>query len=115
MRPRLLSAAEFAATCNAPMENITGQEAVHQPEGVIDLAPYIRAIPHADMKGHTLLGDDVVEYVYRCGDKTYDHVGFPCHRQNVFLVVVVQLSPDQPYGHHVLDLNREYGITERPA
>jgi hypothetical protein len=93
------------------MKNITAQENLLQPDGVIDLTPYVDAVPAEDLEGNTLLGNDVVEFVYRSADNVYDHVAFPCQQQNVFLVVVVKLAPDEPYGHHLLNLDNEYGRT----
>ena len=92
------------------MRDIAGQEEVLQPEGALDLAPYVDAIPAEDLDGHKLLGNDIVEHAYRSGDNAYDHVMFPCEKKNIYLVVVVRLSPDSPYGHHLLNLDREYGF-----
>ncbi len=85
------------------MKNITGQE-----RDVLDIWPYVDAIPFADLEGHSI-DDCVVEYVYRAPDDRFDHVLVTTKTNNVYLVVIVDLERDTIYGHHLLDLNRLYG------
>ena len=92
------------------MIDIKDREDVVQPEGVIDLAPYIEAIPDSDLIGVGLLSAAPPSAVYRASDGRFDHVLYPCNRSNVYLVIVVALAPDRVYGHCILDLNREYGL-----
>jgi len=92
------------------MRDITGREDEFSPDGVIDLLPYISAIPKSDFLGHSLLGNDVVEFVKRSGDGRFDQVMHPCRESNVYLVVVVSIDVGAPYGHFLLNLNQEYGL-----
>jgi len=110
MNPRLLTEAEFRATCGPKMIPILGQEHVVQPEGVIDLEPYIAAIPAADFAGMELLPGVEPSDVRRSSDDRFDHVLYRCNRSNVYLVVVVALHPDAVYGHYVLDLGAIYSV-----
>lgn len=107
---RLLTKPEFLATFHSPMLDITGREDEFSPDGVIDLRSYVAAIPTSELFGHSLLGDDLVEFVKRSGDGRHDQVAYPCREKNVYLVVVVSLDIGEPYGHFVLDLNQEYGL-----
>ena len=110
MTPRLLSEPEFRATFSDQMVDIKGREDLVQPEGVIDLEPYLRAIPAADFAGLTLLSAAPPSAVYRGEEKGFDHVLYPCNRSNVYLVVVIAFRPDHVHGHYILDLAQEYGL-----
>lgn len=91
------------------MVDITGREDTASPEGVLDVIPYVDAIPSTDLQSHTLHD---VEYVYRSSDNRFDHVIFMTDTKNVYLVVVVDLNADRVRGHHILDLNEKYGVAE---
>jgi hypothetical protein len=97
------------------MIDITGREDELQPEGVIELEPYLAAVAGSDLKRVNLLSDTAPSIVYRTEDGRFDHVLYPCDRANVYLVIVVQLRPDDVYGHYLLDLNKEYGLDTPPS
>jgi hypothetical protein len=104
MMTRLLSASEFLATFRTPMRDVRATAM-----NVIDIWPYVASIPATDLSGEDIL-DGRVAHVYRNADGTCDHVLVLTATQNVFLVVVVDLTRDCIVGHHLLDLNREYGL-----
>lgn len=104
MNTRQLDATEFQATYSAPMRDVSATAT-----NVIDIWPYVAAIPAAELFGNTVI-DGCVEHVYRNGNDTFDHVLVPTGRKNVFLAVVVDLVRDAILGHHLLDLNLEYGL-----
>ncbi len=110
MPTRLLTQAEFRTTFSAPMIDIKGREPKVHPEGVIALEPYLEEIPPADFGGLSLLPGAPPAAVYQSQDGRFDHVLYPCTRSNVYLVVVVELDPEQVHGHFVLDLGKEYGL-----
>src|SRR5688572_7738890 len=101
MHTALLSSDSFHATFAAPMRNVT-QEATN----VIDVWPYVAAVPAADLLGHSIW-DQFVEYVYRSADNRFDHVLVMTKTKNIYLAVVVDLVRDRIHGHHLLDLNKE--------
>jgi hypothetical protein len=109
---RLLTKEQFGGTFRGTMLEITGKEDAFSPDGVIDLEHYVLSVPAEDLRNHQLLGSDIVEHVYRSGDGRYDQVLYPCHAKNVYLVVVVDLDLSRPFGHILLDLNEEYGLTQ---
>ncbi|MFI7558275.1 hypothetical protein [Micromonospora echinaurantiaca] len=41
---------------------------------------------------------------------THQHVLVDCETPNVFLVLVLDLHASSVLGHHLLDLNRLYGL-----
>ena len=110
MLTRLLSDAEHHETFSERMLDIKGRESEVHPDGVIDLEPYLKAIPRSDFRGLSLLPAAPPTSAYRSEDGRFDHILYPCDHRNVFLVVVVGLQPDHIHGHYLLDLNKEYGL-----
>jgi len=51
-----------------------------------------------------------IHHVYLNGDRTFYHVLIHYGRDNEFLVIVVDCNREVVRGHHLLDLNREYGL-----
>ena len=110
VKPRLLAKNEYLETATGSSVEITGRVESVEPEGVIDIEPYVEAIPPGDLQGFVLLSAAPPTVVYRTGGGRFDHVLYPTTRRNVFLVVIVQLRPDHILGHYLLDLNKEYGL-----
>jgi len=52
-----------------------------------------------------------VEAAYRNANDSFDHVLVTTDDRNVFIVLVIDLKNDVIFGHHLLDLNHEYGLT----
>ncbi|GGF61668.1 hypothetical protein GCM10007301_21700 [Azorhizobium oxalatiphilum] len=52
-----------------------------------------------------------VHHVYRDAHGRYDQVLIGTERRNVFLVIVVDLQAQTVFGHVLLDLNKEYGVS----
>ncbi|HYD00863.1 MAG TPA: hypothetical protein VEB22_06515 [Phycisphaerales bacterium] len=109
MNTRLLSSAEFKATLAAPKRDVLATAA-----NVIDIWPYVAAVPIAELSGHTV-AVGLVEHVYRNSQNTFDHVLVVTNTKNVYLVVVVDLTADTIRGHYLQDLNREYGLPTLPT
>lgn len=107
---RLLTKDEFLESGTGSRIEITGREDVVRPVGVIDIEPYVAAIPPGDLQGLALLSAAPPTAVYRIAGGEFDHVLYATTRRNVFLVVIVKLNPDHVLGHYLLDLNKEYGI-----
>jgi hypothetical protein len=68
-----------------------------------------QAIPPEDFGGHDFSAG-AVPYAWRMPDSTYEHVLVQCETPNVFLVLVLDLIGRSVAGHHLLDLNRLYGL-----
>lgn len=109
--PRLLTKAEFKATFSDRMIDIKGREDVVHPDGVLDLEPYLR-LAAADIAPLELLSDASPAAVYHSPDRGFDHVLYPCNRSNAYLVIVVDPRVDDVYGHHLVDLEVEYGLPD---
>ncbi len=105
MPTRRLTEEQFLATFPEPMRNITDSV-----EEVLDIWPYVESVPALDLAGHSV-DDGTVEAAYRSADGRFDHALVMTRTANVYLVVVVDLRADEVYGHYLLDLNREYGLS----
>lgn len=111
---RLLSEDEFRATFRERMLDIIGREDDLFPDGVIDIEPYLTVVPESDLQGMSLIPDAPPTNVYLSGDGQFTHVLYRLNRSNVYLVVVVKMKPDDVLGHYVVDLGKEYGLTNPP-
>jgi hypothetical protein len=65
----------------------------------------------ADLALAATLEDLQIQHVYINGDKTFCHVMLYYGEPNRYLVIVTDNRKKTIHGHHVLDLNEKYGIT----
>ena len=101
--PRELSEAEYRRCFAAPMRDMT---AAHQPAA--EIGWYVDLLsPQA--VGTPRIGE--VATVYRDARCRYDHVLLDTGRDNAFLVIIVDLGVPAVLGHHLLDLNAQYGLS----
>ena len=77
----------------------------------VPLGGYVDAIPASDLQGHDFTGRHV-EKVYRHPTGRFLHVLLAATTPNVFLVIVVDEPAQSIHGHCVLDLNKEYGLSQ---
>ena len=54
-----------------------------------------------------------IDYVYDAKDGSFRHVVFTTRLKNVHYVVVINLKNKIILGHYILNLNKEYGISEK--
>lgn len=85
-------------------------DVTREATNVIDIWPYVLAVPTSDLEDHQM-NDWCVEFVYRSADSGFDHVLVMTKTKNVYLSVVIDLDKDRIFGHHLLDLSREYEIS----
>jgi hypothetical protein len=100
-----LTEPEFKATMTEPMVDVTTE-----PGDAIDIWPYVAAVAAEVGLSAFVLNESLVEQVYRSGNGVHDHVLLPTEKKNKYLVIVVDRTRATVIGHHVLDLNREYGL-----
>ena len=98
---RLLTKDEFLACFAEPMKDMTVA-----PEAVTDIWLYVDHLEPTSL-GITRIED--VAHIYRDGLARYDQVLIQTDVANVFLVIVVDLTARAVLGHHILDLNIEFG------
>jgi hypothetical protein len=100
---RRLQEDEFKACFAAPMTDVTAT-----PEAAAHIWPYVDAID-LDEIGLLYLND--VHHVYRDAQNRFDQVLIGTGRFNTLLVIVVDLRRSAVFGHFLLDLNEEYGVS----
>jgi hypothetical protein len=104
MRTVLLDDEAFQRTFVSPMRDVTANA-----EPLVDVWPYISAIPTADL-GPVAYRIGEVDYVYRSGDDRFDHILVAAMVQHLYLVIVVARDTQTILGHHLLDLDEKYGL-----
>lgn len=107
MSPNPLTEALFKETTEGKMTEVT-----KRPGRCIDVWIYVDLIRGSIGLPQQVFDDRLVHYVYRSQSGRYDHVLIPSGRYNVFLVIVVDRVENSVFGHHVLDLNAEFGLTK---
>ena len=103
--PTLLSEAEYKATMGAERTGVDLDEAPP-----FDFWPYFDAVAREDFAGHDFSAGQVA-YAWQMSGGRHQHVLVACETPNVFLVIVLDLHVLSVLGHHLLDLNRLYGLT----
>ncbi|RVD73752.1 MAG: hypothetical protein EOS58_01745 [Mesorhizobium sp.] len=100
---RRLQEDEFKACFAEPMKNV-----IDTAEAVVDIWLYVDALD-LDEIGLPYLND--VHYVYRDALSRFDQVLIGTGRFNTLLVIVVDRGKSAVFGHFLLDLNKEYGVS----
>lgn len=71
---------------------------------------YLEEIPVQDFQGYDC-SEGNVQWVWRDEAGHFEHVLIDTKEdKDVFMVVVLDLSTKQVFGHRLLDLKREYGL-----
>ncbi len=104
MKLKKLSHEEYQATLQAPMLDVT-----LTVEPVLDIWPYVEAVPEADLAGY-FLADGLVEHVYQHPSKELLHVLVSTDDSDVFLAVIVDSGKPKIIGHYLLNLLQLYSI-----
>ena len=76
---------------------------------VLDIWPYVEAVPEADLEGF-VLSDGLVRYVYQHPSGEFLHVLVSTDDDNSFLVIIVNSFEVKIIGHFLLDLVELYGL-----
>ncbi|MDO7852980.1 hypothetical protein [Hymenobacter convexus] len=104
MKTHKLSYEEYQETFAAPMLDVS-----QTAEPVLDIWPYVEAVPESDLEGFNLL-DGIVRYVYQSPSGQYLHVSVSTDDENAFLVLVIDLHLVKIIGHYLLDLVTLYDL-----
>lgn len=102
MKLNKLSYEDYQAAFQAPMQDVTNTA---QP--ILDIWPYVEAIPAIDLTGYTL-SDGLVPYVYQHPDGKFLHVIVATDNADVFLAVIINMTSIEIHGHFLLDLLKLY-------
>ncbi|CAM1339180.1 hypothetical protein [Tenacibaculum aestuarii] len=101
-----LTEIEFKNSFGNGMTDITEME-INEP---IDIWNYVKKLTESQIVNRIVYENELVEKVYRNDLKTFDHILLSTEKQNVFLIIVVDLKKKKIFGHKILDLNKEYVI-----
>lgn len=101
---KLLSEAEYLATCAGPMKQLSTDD-----EMPFQFWDYFDAIPSADFQEHDCSAGSVT-YAWKTSTGAFQHVLVNSEDKNVFMVLVLDVANRCVLGHRLLDLNREYGL-----
>jgi hypothetical protein len=104
---RPLTKDEYLATFVEPMRRLEADE-VYKP---VRIGEYVAEVI-AGFDPPVTQADLQIQHVYLNGDQTFYHVLIDYGQSNEFLVVVVDCGREVVHGHHLLNLNREYGSAE---
>ncbi|WP_433788765.1 hypothetical protein [Actinoplanes sp. CA-252034] len=102
---RRLTEDEFKATTVPEKERVGLDE-----EPPFDFWEYFELIPPEDF-GEYDFSEGRVSYAWNMCGTVYQHVLVECETSNVYLVLVLDVPGRSVAGHHLLDLNRIYGLT----
>lgn len=105
VNPKRLTRGEFHATFTK--SDAAGPRGGGAP---VRLLAYFDAIPEADFEGFDG-SEGVVSRAWQTSGGRYQHVLVNTQDQNVFMVLVLLLPNGVVYGHRLLDLNEEYGLS----
>jgi hypothetical protein len=102
----LLSEAEYEATMGTPMAIVMPDDTFRP----VPLGPYLESIPSFDLQGADFSAR-TVEKVYREPSGRFVHILLAAAKRNVYLVIIVDEPAQAIHGHHLLDLNKKYGLS----
>lgn len=104
-----LAEEDFKATMGSPMQPVDA-DAVPP----FDFWAYFDDIPKADFEGHDCsIGE--VDHAWLDPTASWEHVLVRSTTPNVFMTLVLDLHGASVLGHHLLDLNRHYGVGTEPS
>ena len=107
MNTKELTEEEYKSTFSEKMNDVTSTA-----EATVYIWDYVKWLDklkyHLNMH---IITRELVELVYRNSLNTYDHVLIPTSRKNIYLVIIVNIKVEKIFGHYLLDLNKEYGLT----
>ena len=98
---------EFRNTFGNKMIDVT-----ETAEPVVDIWDYVEELVNQNIVDKNVLENNLVDKVYHNETSTFDQILLQTGKQNIFIVLVVDITNDTMFGHIKLDLNKEYGLTE---
>ena len=108
MKTKELTEMEFKSTFSEKMNNVT-----NNVDAVIDIWEYVNVLEKSKyFISDYIIEKGIIEKVYRNSINTYDQILIPTIKQNVYLIIIVNIKEEKIFGHYLLDLNKEYSIKE---
>ena len=101
---KALTEPEFLATFTEPMQRLS-----LDAEPPCDFWNYFEAIPADEFAGHDCSAGSVT-YAWEDATGSCQHVLVNTEDKNVFMVLILDLRQRSVLGHHLLNLDHEYGL-----
>jgi hypothetical protein len=106
MKIKKLTKKEFKATFSEKMNDVT-----NVADAIVDIWEYVEALETSEyFINDYIIEKRLIEKVYRNSINTYDQILIPTIKNNVYLIIIVDIKKGNIFGHYLLDLNEEYGI-----
>ena len=97
---------EYLDTMSEEMTDVT-----ETTDATVDIWPYVAHLVKHGLVAQEVLDKQEVEIVYWNEDETFEHVLLPTDKEEVYIVVVVDLDEELVIGHHKLDLTGEEEVS----
>ena len=104
---RELTEKEYNGAMSGGIKNVT-----ESAEFITDIWEYARNFSVRMLLSEYGLENKLIEAVYENGTKEYQHILLFGDRENVYVVIVVDVIKKEIIGHYYLDLNEKYGLEE---
>ena len=102
---RELNTEDYQEEFNEGMRNVTGLN-----NSGVDIWPYVQELVEEKIVSAPIAEKQLVEIVYQNDSNTFHHILLPHDKENIFIVVLVDLQQQTVAGHYRLDLNDVYGL-----
>jgi hypothetical protein len=100
-----LTEKEYKSTMAGRMIDVT-----ETAEPVVDIWSYVEEVASDKIVHDHVFNNELVESVYQNEDGSFHHVLLPTEDQNIFIVLVIDVTETKIRGHFKLDLNMQYGV-----
>jgi hypothetical protein len=100
-----LTSTQFKSTFVGKMRDLTKTAGA-----VVDIWNYVKRLTDNNIVSKYVFEKQLIEYVYRNENDSFDHVLLPTSNENTFVVIVVDIKKKAIFGYFRLDLNKEYGL-----
>ncbi|MCR5479480.1 MAG: hypothetical protein K6F27_06430 [Ruminococcus sp.] len=97
---------KYIQTMQGGMKNVTDTA-----EQITDIWDYAHELARNGLISQYGYSGHLIEAVYANSENTYQHVLLFTDTENCYMVIVIDVARKAIAGHHLLDLNKEYGIS----
>jgi hypothetical protein len=107
MRIKQLTEKEFKSTFSGKMHDVT-----YSADEIANIWEYIERLEKEKYYlTDAIIEEGNVEYVYANSENTYCHILVATAKKNIYLTIVANINKKDISGHYLLDLNKEYSIS----
>lgn len=100
-----LSRKEFEKTFSNKMIDVT-----KTAEPILNIWEYAKVLSNQQLIPSIVYDKELVEFVYRNNENTFEHILLPTSEKNVFVIIVVNIIEKKIKGHYKIDIEKEYGL-----